>query len=460
MMARRSVSRRGVIRASALIACAAVSVIGVRAGLALVTSLPSFAAPTSLDTGLAPVSVAIGDLNGDAKPDVATANRLSGTVSVFLNYGFGAFAPRRDYSTSALPSSLAIGDVNGDGRPDLVTSNSRDGDESVGTVSVLTNSGDGSFAAKRDYPTGMSPYSVAIGDLDGDGNPDLAVAIRNDDVSGSGAVSVLTNNGDGAFVARRAYPLEADPAAVAIGDLNGDGRADVVTANTYAGTLSVLLNNGAGGFGARRDYATGDWAPSVAIGDLNADGRAELVAGHFGRMVSVFFNRGDGTFEAPREHETGRYPNAVAIVDLNGDGAPDLATANYQSNTVSVLANWGDGSFVARRDFRTGEDPWSIAAGDVNGDGKPDLATVSEYRDGVSLLTNTTGLCTVPKVRLKTVPAAKRAITHGLCRFGGIRRAYSAVIAKGRVLSAAPKPGTVLPAGGKVNLLVSRGRRR
>ena len=96
---------------------------------------------------------------------------------------------------------------------------------------------------------------------------------------------------------------------------------------------------------------------------------------------------GDGTFEAPREHQTGRYPNAVAIGDLNGDGAPDLATANYQSNTVSVLANWGDGSFVARRDLRHRQiDPWSVAIGDLNGDGKPDVAAASESADDVSVL--------------------------------------------------------------------------
>jgi FG-GAP-like repeat/PASTA domain len=454
-MARRSTTRRGVIRAFGyvLIPGAIVgSVIGARAAIALVTVLPSFSAAQSLETGLAPVSVAIADLNGDAKPDLATANRLGGNVSVFLNLGDAYFQGRRDYGISAEPTSLAVGDVNGDRKPDLVTSNLE------GTVSVLPNAGEGSFGLKRDYPTGLSSYSVAIGDLDGDRTPDLAVAIRDDDVSGSGAVSVLMNTGAGAFGAGHLYPVGADPAAVAIGDLNGDGSDDLATANTYAGTLSVLLNDGRGHFGPRRDYPTGDWAPSVAIGDLNADGKADLVAGHFGKMVSVFFNQGDGTFEVPREHETGRYPNAVAIGDLNGDGAPDLATAN-QSNTVSVLANWGDGSFVARRDFRTGEDPWSIAIGDLNGDGKPDLATASESSDAVSVLLNTTGLCTVPKVRAKTVPAAKRAITYGLCGLGRIRRTYSGVIAKGRVLSASPKPGSVLPTGGRVSLVVSRGRR-
>ena len=177
-----------------------------------------------------------------------------------------------------------------------------------GTVSVLPNTGKGSFGVKRDYPTGLSPYSVAIGDLDGDRKPDLAVAIRDDDISGSGAVSVSMNTGAGAFGAGHVYPIEADPAAVAIGDLNGDGSADLATANTYAGSLSVLLNDGGGHFGPRRDYPTGDWAPSVAIGDLNADGKADLVAGHFGKMVSVFFNQGDGTSRRPASTKPGATP--------------------------------------------------------------------------------------------------------------------------------------------------------
>ena len=133
-MARRSTTRRGVIRACGYVLIPSaifVSVIGARAAIAIVTVLPSFSAEPSLGTDLAPVSIAIADLNGDAKADLATANRLGGNVSVFLNWGDGSFQDRRDYGISAEPTSLAVGDVNGDGKPDLVTSNQE------GTVSVL-----------------------------------------------------------------------------------------------------------------------------------------------------------------------------------------------------------------------------------------------------------------------------------------------------------------------------------
>jgi hypothetical protein len=431
---------------------------GAVGGIAQVTMYPSFSPAFALTPDLAPAAVEIGDLNGDAKLDIATANRLGNDVSVFLNAGDGSFLPRRDYATSPGPSSLAIADVDGDGSPDLVTGGRGNG--VAGEVSVLVNSGDGSFGEQRDYPTEATPSSVVVGDLDGDRAPDIAVAMIDEDVSRSGAIAVLANDGDGAFVAGHVYPLGADPASIAIGDLNGDDIADLATANSYAGTVSLLLNDGEGAFPTRRNYATGDWAPSVAIGDLNADGWADLVAGHFDRFVSVFLNQGDGRLGVPREHQTGRYSNDVAIGDVNGDGSPDLATANYQSDTVSVLANWGDGSFVGRRDYGTAVDPWSVAIGDLNGDGKPEVAAASENADEVSVLVNTTGLCTVPRVHKKTVAAAKRAIKYRLCRFGGQRLAYSTAIPKGRVLSATPKSGTVLPKGSTVRLLVSRGRRR
>jgi FG-GAP-like repeat/PASTA domain/FG-GAP repeat len=460
-MGRGSTRRRKRVRACLPGGLLAVAMLlptsGAVAGVALFTLFPSFSPAFALAPDLAPAALEMADLNGDGKLDIATANRLGNNVSVFLNAGNGSLLPRRDYATSPEPSSLAIADVDGDGKPDLVTAGRGNG---VGAVSVLVNSGDGTFGAKREYRTGATPSSLAVGDLDGDGAQDLAVAMVDEDVSRSGAITVLENDGDGVFGAGRTFLLGADPASVAMGDLDGDGSADLATANTYAGTVSVLLNDGDGTFPRQHNYATGDWAPSVSIGDLNADGYADLVAGHFDRFVSVFLNRGNGTFFAPREHQTGRFSNDIAIGDVNGDGSPDLATANYQSDSVSVLANWGTGSFVARRDYGTAIDPSSVAIGDLNGDGKPEVAVASESADQISVLANTTGLCMVPRVRMRTLVAAKRAIKNGMCRFGGLRRAYSAGVPKNRVLTTNPKAGTVLPTGSAVRLIISRGRRR
>jgi hypothetical protein len=280
---------------------------------------------------------------------------------------------------------------------------------------------------------------------------------------------VLTNTGDGSFQAKVDYRTEGDPYSLAIGDLNGDGKPDLATGNEFAGGVSVLLNTGGGSFRAARNYQTGLGPISVAIGDLNGDGKPDLVTANnagdkevVSASVSVLLNRGDGTFRAGRGYRTGRNPRSGAIGDLNGDGKPDLVSANHyrETNTVSVFTNNGDGSFQAKLDYRTGGDPYSVAIGDLNGDGKQDLATANLDANTVSVLLNRAGLCTVQDVFRQTLPAAKRTVARANCRAGKIRRTYSNRVKKGRVISQKPKPGTVLPNRGKVNLVVSRGPRR
>ena len=445
-----------------LLACIGVALAhGVAASSALAPA-SSFATPKSYATGFWPSGLAVADVNGDGRADLATANYGEGanSVSVLLNGGSGRFREGGEYVVGESPGSVAIGELNGDRKPDLAVAN-----EETNSVSVLLNSGDGTFGERRDYPTGDAPVSVAIGDLNADGRRDLAVAnfvvphAYITDVPGT--VSVLLNSGDGGFQAKVDYRTGRRPLQVVIGDLTGDGQPDLATGNR-SDTVSVLANAGNGTFAPPVDSRAGSGPRAVAIADLSGDGRLDLATAntnHNANTVSVLINRGRGTFRPKRDYRAGNGPFAIAIGDVNGDGKPDLAAAVSSGNGVSVLVNKGNGSFLPRRDYRTGREPWSVAIADLTGDGKRDLVTANAGANSVSVLANTTGLCTVPTVTGMGLSAAKRALARANCRLVKVRSAYSKDARRGRVISQKPKPGAVLPNGGKVKLVVSRGRR-
>jgi len=336
-------------------------------------------------------SLALADINGDGSADLATANDASsGTVSVLLGDGTGAFAPASGspVTTGSYTGSLVVGDVNGDGQPDVAAANF--GDD---TVSVLLGDGAGAFAPAggSPYAAGPSPYGEAVGDFDGNGTLDLAVA---DDVT-PGAVSVLLGNGDGSFPGSpsHSYSVGGNPAAIAVADFNGDGNPDLAVA-TY-GTVAVLLGDGTGAFApaSGSPYSTGNGSQSVAVADFNGDGNLDIATGNRDDdTVSVLLGDGTGAFApasgSPYSTGSGTGPAAVAAGDFNGDGVPDLATANEHTNDVSVLLGNGDGTFPASPTHRysVGSYPDALAAGDVDGDGKLDLVTANYLDATVSVL--------------------------------------------------------------------------
>jgi hypothetical protein len=289
--------------------------------------------------------VAISDLNGDGKRDLAVADAGSNSVSVLLGNGAGGFGAATSYAVGRYPDSVAIGDLNGDGKPDLAVGNSGSSEKSV---SVLLGNGDGSFRAAGNVGLGTGPTSVAIGDLNDDGIPDLAVARR------ATVVSVLLGNGNGSFEAALNFGVGPGPSSVAIGDLNRDGNLDLAVAINGSsihqhGSVSILLGNGAGNFGVVKRFAAGFHPSSVAIGDLNRDGKPDIVGSNatvgsgFGH-VSILIGRGGGWFAAPRHLRVGSglsQPLSVAIGNLNAGSYPDLAVANSGSNNVAVLLNGG-----------------------------------------------------------------------------------------------------------------------
>lgn len=360
-------------------------------------------------TGAGSFSVATGDLDGDGKADLAVANRASNTVSVFRNTGSSgavSYSAGVDFATGAEPYTVAIGDLDGDGKADLAVANL-----GSSTVSVFRNTGSSgtitssSYAAKVDFATGANPRFVAIGDLDGDGRPDLAVANH-----GSSSVSVFRNTssiGALSYTAKVDFTADTNPNWVAVGDLDGDGKADLAVVNYSANTVSVFHNTGSSGsissssYAPKVDFATGAGPYSVGIGDLDSDGKADLtVANSISNTVSIFRNTGSSgslttsSYAAKVDFATGSIPRAIAIGDLDGDSKADLAVTNSNSNTASIFRNVSSSgsitssSFATKVDFATGLLPFSAAIGDLDGDGKADLTIANYGGNTVSVFRN------------------------------------------------------------------------
>ena len=334
----------------------------------------TFQTATNYATASTPVSVAIGDFNGDSKPDIVTANNNStGNISVLANNGAGAFPAHTEYATLANLHRVTVADINGDGKLDILTANNN------GTISVLLNTTSGStitLATHTDYTVGNNPQGIVATDLNGDGKPDVVVANYGDNT-----ISVLLNNGAGSLLSKVNYNVGLQPLGLKVVDVNGDDKKDIVVANYgnsnfpgLPGSVSLLPGNGDGTFQSNTNYATGKYPQGVASADLNKDGKADLVVANSNdSTISVLLSAGDGSFTPQVTYSVGNTPTNVVLVDVNGDGKLDAVVTNYGDNTVSVLFGNGSGGFVTRADYTVNAHPYGIAIADINGDNKPDL---------------------------------------------------------------------------------------
>ncbi|HEX6031514.1 MAG TPA: FG-GAP-like repeat-containing protein [Tepidiformaceae bacterium] len=324
---------------------------------------------SNLPVGSGLIEVQSADLNGDGALDLVAELADEDRVAVLLGVGDGTFSDPLYLAAGDVPASGAIGDFNGDDVPDIAIANF--GYSSTNNISIFLGDGSGGFGQRRDINCGGRVRSVVTGDLNRDGKLDL-VATRLD----LGSLAVLRGAGNGTFASPTSVTTGASPWVVQLGDLDRDGDLDAVVVNGSDSDISVLLNVN-GNLGSRADYSV-PTPLGLAVGDLNEDGKPDVaVTSGQSYYVSVFLGNGNGSLGMKRSFPTGDRPSLITIADVNGDDHADLATANFYGSSASILLGSGTGAFAPRTDVPTSYNAYGIAAGDFDDDLRTDLVVAS-----------------------------------------------------------------------------------
>lgn len=389
------------------------------------SGLGSFTGPTYINTGSGARAVAIGDANGDRRSDLAVANEGADTVSLILGQGGGAFGSVLNYPTGDSPRSVVFRDLSGDGLADVAVANGLSDSLSV----RLAQSG-GMLGPEAQLPVGDDPTSVDAADVNGDGLLDLLsgnyfgnsvsmalatpgggfaqaseiefgsslIHLDVTDVSGNGIADLVGTIADGQvavllgefgalFKGPKSYPVGDRPRAVAFGDMNGDGRNDMVVANEDDLSISVLIALPGSAFKPAQDIGVGHSPVHLALADIDGDADLDVVTVcESAGVVSVLKGFGNGSFGAPTDYPVGLDPRAVALGDLDNDLDADIAVAVHDSDAVAVLLNAGNGVFASAVPHAAGDGPACVAIDDMDGNGVPDLVSMNDFSADVSVL--------------------------------------------------------------------------
>jgi hypothetical protein len=414
------------------------------------------AVETVLPIPLHATRLAVADLNSDGNPDLVVTD-FNGSVQAITGNGDGTFSPGESFVPSYV-GATAVGDFNNDGVPDVALAGPGPAvGFNIAGVSVVLGTGDGTFVLATPHTIPISSKdrftTLISGDFDGDGLPDLAgyfspytsqatfegVALllsttglqtakvtnrtsqqsifpsyaavaadfngdgKLDMAVGSGAV--LLGKGDGTFQPEVDYPLGVP---LAVGDLNNDGKPDLISITSGSGNVSVLLGKGDGTFGFAMNSPAGGVgiAGGLVVGDFNQDGKLDAVA-LTSSGYSILLGNGDGTFQMPMISGFGLNPTFVAAADMNGDGKLDLVItnssgANSSPDAVSVLLGKGDGTFQTPITVYVGNGIKWLLVFDINADGKPDVVIGNSSRDVSILVGNGDGTLQVPLASFAT----------------------------------------------------------
>jgi Calx-beta domain/FG-GAP-like repeat/Domain of unknown function (DUF4214)/FG-GAP repeat len=374
-------------------------------------SIPNFSGPVNISLA-DPKAMASGDFNHDGKLDLAVANTgAGGVLTILLGNGGGAFSQTSINNVLRGPSSIVTADLNGDGNLDLIVGNQ---DKTEGSVFVFLGNGAGGFGARKSF---VSPFAnlfvsaLAVGDVNGDGKPDVVIATNGGGGPNFQGITVLPGDGAGNLTVSGSKSTGGfGPAAVLLKDLNGDSKLDAIVGNQIdpnspGGNVAVLLGDGAGNFSPAVTTVLTGSPLSLAMGDFNGDGKSDLATPN-SNNVSLLFGDGAGNFSAPTNINTPAVGSlSVNTSDFNGDGKLDLAVSNTRPGSVLMLLGDGAGGFNAVTNFGGGGplipgDNAPIVIGDFNGDANPDVAVLNVSNRLVAMLLNSCGTPVVNQIQL------------------------------------------------------------
>ncbi|MBD3236214.1 MAG: hypothetical protein GF330_05900 [Candidatus Eisenbacteria bacterium] len=344
-----------------------------------------FEEPLSCPAGNDPRGVAAADFDRDGDIDLAVCvcgvYPQPGSVALLINQGNGSFAAPQLYSLGAPdPLDIFAADLNGDLHVDLAVAHNEPGSSHL---VVLRNQGDGSFAFHTSYTPAILGQALCGGDFDADGDVDLVMT----DGWGSGDnVKVLRNDGTGAFPQTRVYSAGSAARGVAVADIDLDGDLDIGVVNSSNDNVSLLLNDGRGEFPGLRNCALCDGPSTLCINDLNGDGAPDIAGA--GSDAAVILNLGDGSFGPPESLPEMGAIKRLVWADVDGDGDCDLAGSMFGDEAVWVTRNQGHGSFPFATTYAATGPAWGLSAADFDGDGTLDLAAASYDLGQVDLLFN------------------------------------------------------------------------
>ncbi|AFZ56089.1 VCBS repeat-containing protein [Anabaena cylindrica FACHB-243] len=307
-----------------------------------------------------------------------------------------SFSTPTNTTVGSAPFSVAVGDFDGDGNLDAAVANSLDK-----TISVLLGNGLGDFSLISSPAVGLyNPISVAVGDFDGDGNLDLATANFDlpdlqtvpPNLNPDSDISILLGDGTGNFDAPITVAIPGtNLSAISLGDFNKDGKLDVAAGNFSSSDVSVFPGTGLGAFGSAQTYSVGNTTRAIAVEDFDEDGVPDIAIVKSGAsVVSVQLGDGLGGFNAQTDFNVGAEPRSVTVADINGDGHFDLLVGNSDDDNVSLLFGDGTGNFGTATNYDAGNGSRSVAVGDFNGDNKLDLLVANQLGNNISVLLNTT----------------------------------------------------------------------